>query len=289
MIPNKDKLSLYAPQGVTTLVDVVTRIVAPYGAKELVSRASADGAMSIYEWEMEQVLSRADRLQILRSLLPQVRESGQAICLKSSTRQAIKRIVADLDGTLVGGELLVQLVGGQAEEQKMKRETERAMSGACLFEENFRARVRHLAGLGATRLEEMAYEMPLARGAELLGYFIQGEELRFDLASSNLTPYVHNLAIRFNAHEYIATMPLLESDNETLTGLLVDQIIGPNEKRSFVEHDPYQRVTADGVLSIGDGANDLEMLASAGHALLYVADHTQALNIAHVCTDVYFQ
>ena len=289
MIVKYDRLYLYTERNSNIDLGGIEQMIAPYAPKQLDARVSADGAMDIYQWELGETLTIDTKQTLITGLLPLVRSQSCAVYLRSKDAQAIKRIVSDLDGTLVRDELLVALVRGKAQEEMMKAETEHAMSGHCAFEENFRHRVQWLRGLGATTLEEFAYQIPLTKGAELFSYFVQGEELRFDLASSNLAPYVHNMCIRLNANEYIASMPLLEDDDETLTGALEEAIIGAKEKRQFAEKDPHARVSSEATLTIGDGANDIEMLSATGHALLYCSLVSQPLDIAHISTDIYFQ
>lgn len=287
-----DQIYVYTREGVDIIpLDDIEASLLPWlaeGAKAEIDY-TADKSIRIYHYTLCKQLKEEERKVLLASMLPCVRVHGFALYLRSTQASAIKRIVSDLDGTLVAEELLVALSREQEFAEEMRQSTESAMLGQLAFEANFRERVARLQGITATRLEEIAYELPLASGDELFCYFAQGEDIRLDIASSNLAPYVHNLSIRLNANEYIATMPILADDDETLTGELVEHIIGAEEKRAFAQYDPHNKVTTSATMAIGDGANDLDMLAVVDHALLYTALHPSSPNIAHITTNIYFQ
>lgn len=239
-------------------------------------------------WDCPKALSEAKCYELLRSALPYVRAGGYALYLRQSGAKPIRRIVADLDGCLVAEELLVKLSEGETFAHELSTATQAAMQGEVPFAENFAQRIAYLRGKCATDLESIAYQMTLAPGAELLTYFVEGEDIRFDIASSNLVPYVHHLSLRLNAHEYIATMPSMDED-EILDGTLIAPIVSGAEKRTFALANPYERYPAEATLSIGDGANDLPMLSATGHALLYASTSPHSLNIAHLVADLYFR
>lgn len=244
--------------------------------------------MLVYYLDLGEGITPSKREVILRDLLPYVRHYGLGIYLKRADALPIRRIVADLDGCMVREELLVRLSQGKAFASEVETATQAAMSGKESFEENFSKRIQHLKGLPVSTLETIAYEVPLAQGSEYLQHFIEGEELQLDIASSNLVPYVHHLSLRLNAHSYVATMPSMD-ESEVLDGSLVAPIIGAQEKRQFLLEHCNERQPETAVLAIGDGANDLKMLTTAGHALLYSACAADSLNIAHIVMDLYFR
>lgn len=241
-----------------------------------------------YQWQLTESYNEYQRLNILQKALPYVRDSGLALYLRGEGAKPIRRIVADLDGCLVSEELLIKLSEGEAFAQELSQATLASMQGTIPFVENFACRIAYLAGKQAKDLEGIAYTMDLAPGVDLLSYFIEGEDIRFDIASSNLVPYVHHLSLRLNAHEYIATMPSMD-EQEVLDGKLVEPIVTGEVKRTFAISNPYDRYPAEVTLTIGDGANDLPMLSATGHALLYHSGLPHSLNIAHLVADLYFR
>lgn len=249
---------------------------------------SPDGLFNISKFSISTLLDENLRLISLQYLLPYVRAKGYACYLRQTDAERIQRIVADLDGTLTKHELLIELSRGKPWEEEMTRLTEETMSGMHSFEASFAKRMRHLEGITASEIEQLGQDIPLALGAELLPYFIQGESLRLDIASSNIAPYVHSLAIRLGANRYLASIPQLAEDDETLTGHLIEPIVASEHKRAFVLEDPDSKASAMATLALGDGANDLGMLSVAGHALLYSALHPESPNLAHIIASIYF-
>ncbi len=244
--------------------------------------------LELYVWSLDGELTWTQKKGLLTKLLPIVRTEGLAIYLREQESEPIRRIVADLDGCLVAEELLPRLSKGKSYEDVINRMTQDAMSGIEGFGDNFARRVTYFQGLPATELERIAWEVKLARGIELFCQMTEGEEIRLDIASSNLVPYVHHLAQRLGATDYIATMPELDEE-ELLTGELVQPIIKADEKRSFAEQPIGGVYRPQNTLTIGDGANDIEMLSSSSHSLLYSSVGLESLNLAHVFMDLYFR
>lgn len=229
-------------------------------------------------------LSSRERHSLLSALLSYVRRQPVALYYRSPEAKPIRRIVADLDGCLVSEELLVRI----AREQSMHTDTIAAMTGAVDFESSFRRRVQCVRGMTASQLEELGASVSLAPGIEHFCRFTEGEDIRLDLASSNLTPYVHTLMLRLGATDYIATMPEMDEE-EVLDGTLSEPIVDAQSKRDFALQTIGRDIRLESTLSIGDGANDLEMLSATAHALLYCSAIDDSLDIGEVMTDLYFR
>lgn len=282
-------LHIYITKTEVELLSELRPLINPYLQSEEVRTLDVPSALIAgYAYELKERLSTDERLTLLSQLLPYARQRAVAFYTKASQAEPIKRIVADLDGCLVADELLPYLAQETEYAETIETATKLAMEGKQSFRDNFTSRVALLAGIAATRLEELAYELRLAPGVELLCHFTEGEAIRLDIASSNLIPYVHHVARRFGADEYIGTIPSLDSE-ERLTGALEDPIITDREKQAFALNDPYNKCKAEETLCIGDGANDLLMLSSTAHSLLYSSLPEKSLNIAHLVADIYFR
>lgn len=282
-------LHIYITKAEVEVISEILPLISPYLHSEEIRTLDVPSALiSGYAYELKERLSITERLSLLSTLLPYARERGIAFYLKASDAKPIKRIVADLDGCLVADELLPFLAKEGEHAHQIEEATTLAMEGKESFGENFAKRVALLTGIPATRLEELAYELQLAPGIKLLCHFTEGEAIRLDIASSNLIPYVHHVARRFGADEYIGTMPSLDSE-ERLTGALEEPIITDREKQAFALNDPYNKCKVEETLCIGDGANDLLMLSSTAHSLLYSSLPEKSLNIAHLVADIYFR
>lgn len=242
----------------------------------------------VLRWTLHRELSQEERNSLYQELLPHIRQCACAIYYKGEHAQAIRRIVADLDGCLVAEELLVHVAQSRGEGSVIAEATQQAMQGEIDFARSFSERVRILKGMTASQLEEIAQSIRLAQGVESFCRFTEGEDIRLDLASSNLTPYVHTLMLRLGANDYIATMPSMDSV-EVLDGTLVEPIITAEHKRDYCLSEVSKRISIEQTLTIGDGANDLLMLACTPHALLYHSAGEESLNIADIMIDLYFR
>lgn len=208
---------------------------------------------------------------LLRLLLPWVREQGCVVYLgEVSMGTQVRYALCDLDGTILRGELLSLLAQGMPYEELMRSEVERAMSGSIDFATSFRRRTALLDGLGLDRLREVFGQVGWAEGLSNLLSLWRAKEIRYELATSNYHVFAEWAALTYGFSHYIATT--LELQDERLTGQLIEPIVDAQGKADFLLHrlDIYD-LTYSEALVIGDGANDLKMLAEAGHSLIYCA------------------
>lgn len=203
-------------------------------------------------------LDEAQVHALLESSLAEVRHGAYTIYIRRSILP-IRRVVADLDGTLVQGEALVWLARTKGLEPEIEQLTEACILGRVSFAESFAHRLRLLAPTTEDEWRAVARAIPLAKGAEHLHAQLGARGITFDCASGALEPLVAELQMRLGYERYVCSKP-------------EQYILDSMGKRSFACHDPRpEPISPEATLTIGDGANDLEMLASAGHALLYSA------------------
>lgn len=243
---------------------------------------------AVTRWTLPRELSTSERQQAFLCLLPHIRQKPFALYYKGSNALPIKRIVADLDGCLVADELLIRIAQTLGWHPSMSEDTYKAMAGHTDFIASFKERVQILQGITASELEAWARSINLAPGIEHFCRFTEGEDIRLDLASSNLTPYVHSLMLRLGANDYISTMPSMNS-LEVLDGTLIEPIITDKHKKEYALKAVHNSIGVEHTLTIGDGANDLLMLANTPHALLYHSVLPNSLNIADIVVDLYFR
>ncbi len=270
LIEVEDKLKRYTTLG-------------PYERLDSPSRGQ-----SLIRWSLPKDLTEQERYDLFRDLLGYIRQKPLALYYRGANYAPIKRIVADLDGCLVAEELLIHIARERGMLEEISTSTQTAMEGKVDFESNFKARVRLLKGMQASDLEFIASSITLAPGIEQFCRFTEGEDIRLDLASSNLAPYVQTLMIRLGASDYIATMPVM-NDEEVLDGTLEDPIITAQDKKDYALTTVNKYISQEQTLVIGDGANDLLMLSVMPHALLYHSAGSESLNIADVVVDLYFR
>lgn len=231
---------------------------------------------------LEDGCSRRGRGELIHLLLPFLRSYGLALYMGAShISRPIRHIISDLDGTLVSCEVMVLLARIQGIEETMQRLTSRAMSGGESFEENFSRRTEMLRGLSLQEVEDVVRHIAISSSLKSWLRQLSQRGITLEVASGAYRQIVEGLCGRMEVRHYCASQ--VEVAEGRLTGRLL-RIVGAEEKASFVR----MRLEALGlergdILTIGDGANDLQMLQESAHALLYQAElESQGLSLADV-------
>jgi phosphoserine phosphatase len=209
----------------------------------------------------------------LQTALAQVSaEQGVDIALEdySLERRAKRLIVFDVDSTLIQGEVIEMLAARAGAAEKVASITEAAMRGELDFEESLRERVATLAGLPAEILDEVADEVQLTPGARTtirtlrrLGFYCGVVSGGFRQV---IEPLAHELML-----DYVAANQL-EIVDGTLTGRVIGPIIDrPGKAKALRDFAQSVGVPMEQTVAVGDGANDIDMLASAGLGVAFNA------------------
>lgn len=209
-----------------------------------------------------------DKERILRLALPLVRHYSCAVYLTNIPSSSIRYAFCDLDGTLLRAELLTLLAEGMPYELKMVEEVVRSMSGEIAFATSFMGRTRLLRGVPVARLIEVISSVDLAPGLETLLTQWKLAGIGCELVTGNYQIFAEWMVRRLGLGGYIATH--VETKGDELTGELLGKIVDAEAKARFLrERVAALDLESSVALAIGDGANDLAMLTTAGHALLY--------------------
>lgn len=218
--------------------------------------------------------------KLLRRVLPLVRYYGCAIYVLSAMEcRQIRYAVCDLDGTILAGELLARLAEGMPYQEEMSLAIEQSMAGQVDFATSFRQRTQLLVGQSRDRLYDILGATPYALGLEMLLAQWKIEGVGYALATSNYHVFAEQVATKFDFDAYIATR--VELIDNRLTGQLIGKPIDAEAKDRFLCHclESHSLDEAN-VLCIGDGANDLAMLARSAHSLLYCANPSAGDSLA---------
>lgn len=178
--------------------------------------------------------------------------------------------VMDVDGTLILEEV-IDLLGREAAcEEEIAQLTSQAMRGELDFERSLRKRVSLLEGLPISVFDKVFNSIHLSPNAQEFISILQQNGILVGLVSGGFTPIVERLAKSLEVAYFSANQ--LEVKDCLLTGKLIGQIISPQVKKETLEQwrkelqRPRERTVA-----IGDGANDLLMLKSAGLGIAFCA------------------
>ena len=188
--------------------------------------------------------------------------------------------VMDVDGTLILEEV-IDLLGREAgSEEEISQITSRAMRGELDFESSLRKRVSLLAGLPVSVFEKVFNSIHLSPNAQKFVSILQKNAILVGLVSGGFSPIVERLAKSLGITYFSANQ--LEVKDGFLTGELVGAIISPEVKQATLEKWRKElKLSKEITVAIGDGANDLLMLESAGIGVAFCAKEVLKKEIPH--------
>ena len=185
-------------------------------------------------------------------------------------RLADLRLVAiDMDSTLITIECIDELGDAAGRRPEIAAITEAAMRGELDFGESLRRRVALLSGVDEAALERVYDEkLQLSPGAERLVAGCKAAGIRLLLVSGGFSFFTERLRARLGL-EYTLSNEL-EIRNGKLTGGLVGEIVGARAKAERLR-EVARAIGArrEHTLAIGDGANDLPLMAEAGMSVAF--------------------
>ncbi|MFZ4532137.1 MAG: phosphoserine phosphatase SerB [Alsobacter sp.] len=179
--------------------------------------------------------------------------------------------LADMDSTMIGQECIDELADFVGLKDKVSAITERAMRGELAFEPALRERVALLAGLDIAVVDRIVAErLTLTPGGSSLVRTMRARGGYTALVSGGFTLFTGPVAALIGFHEHRSN--LLEVEDGRLSGRVAKPILGREAKRAaLIELRERFGVPAAATLAVGDGANDLAMLAEAGLGVAFKA------------------
>ena len=179
-------------------------------------------------------------------------------------------LVADMDSTMIEGETLDELAAEAGIGDRVAEITARAMNGELDFEAAVRERVGLLAALPVAVVDRVLARLRPMAGARAAVATMRASGAHCMLVSGGFTRFAEPVGARLGFNEVRANR--LEVRDGRLTGRVLEPILGGDAKRLALE----ERRTALGLapadtLAVGDGANDLAMLAAAGLGVAFRA------------------
>ena len=182
-----------------------------------------------------------------------------------------RRLVAfDMDSTLIDVEVMDELAARYGVGEQVAAITERAMRGEIDFKESFRERAGMLKGMPVSILHDVAESVRLNDGADKLLAALHHFGYRTAVISGGFQYVGEHLRERFDIDYVFANE--LEAVDGHLTGEVVGEIIDAQRKAEILRTLAEQeQIALQQTIAIGDGANDLPMLASAGLGVAYHA------------------
>jgi phosphoserine phosphatase len=209
----------------------------------------------------------------MQTALVQVAQEQQidiAVQVNGLERRAKRLVVMDVDSTLIQDEV-IELLADEADcRPQVALITERAMAGELDFEASLRERVRLLKGLDHAAIERARRRIRLTPGARTFVRTLKRLGFCVGIVSGGFTPFTDGLRSELDLdYAYANTL-------ETVDGVLTGEVSGPIVDRArkaelLAEIAARQGVPLSQCVAIGDGANDLDMLAAAGLGIAFNA------------------
>ncbi|NJC22334.1 phosphoserine phosphatase [Arthrobacter pigmenti] len=209
--------------------------------------------------------------ELRRAVAPLVSEhTGIAVVPPSLLGKETKLLIMDVDSTLIKQEVIELLAAHAGREAEVAAVTESAMRGELDFAQSLHARVAVLAGLEEEVISDVGTRIELSDGAEhLVEAFLESGHV-VAVVSGGFSQILEPLAARLQLTHSKAN--LLGVDAGTLTGTVIGPVVDRAEKarclRAWAE---AAGIPLDRTIAVGDGANDLDMLAAAGLGVAFNA------------------
>lgn len=179
-------------------------------------------------------------------------------------------VVTDVDSTFITAEVIELLAERAGSRERVAEITERAMRGELDFAESLLERVATLEGLPVEVFDEVLAELELSPGARELVAELQSRGWPLALVSGGFAEVVEPLAASLGIEHVRANR--LEVADGRLTGRVSGEIVDrAGKERALREFAALLEIPLERTIAIGDGANDLDMLRTAGLGIAFNA------------------
>lgn len=209
-------------------------------------------------------------------------------------RRMRRLICFDMDSTLIQTEVIDELAMRAGVGDEVKAITESAMRGEIDFKESFTRRCSLLKGLDVSVMREIAENLPITEGVDRLMYVLKKYGYKIAILSGGFTYFGEYLQKRYGI-DYVYANELEIDENGKLTGKYVGEVVDGRRKAELLRLiAQVEKVDLQQTIAVGDGANDLPMLAEAGLGIAFhakprvVANAKQSINTIGLDGVLYF-
>ncbi len=185
-------------------------------------------------------------------------------------RRSKRLIVFDMDSTLIQAEVIDEMAEICGVGAEVKAITHRAMNGEMDFRASLTQRVAKLKGLSVTQMQELLERLPLTDGVEDFLRTIKSLGFKVALISGGFSFFTDAFKNKLGLDYAFGNE--LEIERGELTGRVKGTIVDAEQKAFLLKFIAQQEgIHLEQVVAIGDGANDLPMLATAGLGIAFHA------------------
>jgi phosphoserine phosphatase len=178
--------------------------------------------------------------------------------------------VFDMDSTLIEAEVIDELAKAHGVGDKVSEITERAMRGELDFRASFKERMALLKGLDVSVLDEIGASLRLTEGAENLFAELKRLGYKTAILSGGFTYFARQVQAKLGI-DYVFANELEVVDGKC-TGNAIEPIVDAQRKADLLRELAIKEgLSLEQTIAVGDGANDLPMLAIAGLGVAFRA------------------
>ena len=213
--------------------------------------------------------------------------------LDNMYRRMRRLICFDMDSTLIQTECIDELAQRAGVGDKVKAITAKAMHGEIDFKESFTERVALLKGLEESVMHDIAEHLPITEGVDRLMFVLKQYGYKIAILSGGFTYFGNYLKQKYNIDYMYANE--LEIVDGKLTGRYIGDIVDGHRKAELLKLiAQVENVNIAQTIAVGDGANDLPMLSTAGLGIAFhakpkvVANAQQSINSIGLDGVLYF-
>ena len=209
-------------------------------------------------------------------------------------RRMRRLICFDMDSTLIQTECIDELAERNGVGDQVRAITESAMRGEIDFKESFTRRVALLKGLDVSVMKDIAEHLPITEGADRLMEVLKRCGYKIAILSGGFTYFGEYLQRRWGI-DYVYANELEIDEEGKLTGRYVGEIVDGHRKAELLKLiAQVEKVNMAQTIAVGDGANDLPMIAASGLGIAFhakprvVATAKQSINTIGLDGVLYF-
>ena len=181
----------------------------------------------------------------------------------------IKLVVFDLDNVIIDGEAIDEIGKLANVEEEIAEITEKAMQGEIDFETSIKDRVQLLEGTSIEEIQKVASELPLMPGAEDTINGLKEKDIDVAIISGSFDVVADEIKEKLGVDSVYTNSFTVEEGK--LTGEVTGPLVSGTKLDVLKDHVEEAGIALEDVVAVGDGANDISMIESAGCGIAFNA------------------